>query len=137
MSATFTWKILGLECYPTKDDLSNVVSKINWECKAEQGGFYINVERSTVVQYKAGGPFTPFDQLTSAQVLEWVHNHRLNPRVAKTTKQLTEEELQAELDKLTAPTTVSVNMPWDSTTEVTPPADEPPSDPPADTPPTE
>jgi len=73
MSITYTWSISQLTAYPTYESQTDVVFEVRW--------YYRGVDANGVgssrggiqeVTYVAGSPFTPFNELTEAQVLGWV-----------------------------------------------------------------
>ena len=33
MSATFTWTVIGMSCYPQADNQTDVVFNVNWFCQ--------------------------------------------------------------------------------------------------------
>jgi len=112
--ATFTWQILNLDCYPQKDNNTNVVYVVYWRCRGEQDGYNAVLERNTKVEYTDGN-FTPFDQLTESQVMDWVWNaeaYKLKDQPAVSVKDATESEIQKMLDALITPPVVSPPLPW-------------------------
>lgn len=59
-------------------------------------------------------PFIPFDQLTSAQVLDWVWSTKVDPAYPQTIKQATEAELQHMLERQSTPFSVPTALPWNA-----------------------
>lgn len=125
MSATFEWKILRIECYPQSEEQVNVVTKIYWECVGTQlhnNATYIErLERNTELQpYVKGDPFIPYEQLTEAQVFNWVWSdysqtvkgQNGNPDTVITRKELVENEIQHSIDMKTIPPTIFNPLPW-------------------------
>ena len=99
--ATFTWSIEQIK-RTTADD---AVVIAHWRCTGVDGD---NSRRlhSTVVfsPDPTSSDFIPFNDLTEADVLGWVH--------ADVSQADIEATLQAQLDEITAPRVVS-GMPWD------------------------
>lgn len=66
-----TWTIEQMDCENTAGE-TNVVVKVVWKVS---GGDDINTcycKKSTSFTYGSGGSFTPYEDLTQAQVLGWV-----------------------------------------------------------------
>jgi hypothetical protein len=121
MANTYTWKIKQLECAPSLMGNQNVVVKIYWACegvsdqvKKEKNDF--GYEFDVVTTSKAenfvsvdfvGGNFTPFDQLTEAQVIDWVKSALGDAGVAETLA-LIDADIEAKLN----PPIIKINVPW-------------------------
>ncbi len=71
MTIQNTWFINKLECKPQEGDLADVVVVANWSLIATDGTHEANAYGATAMG-PVGSEFTPFDQLTEAQVIEWV-----------------------------------------------------------------
>lgn len=69
---TITWSVNGMTAYPEKAGETNVVFNVAWCCTATDGTFTNAVPGTIGVTWQAGSPFTPYDQLTEAQVLGWI-----------------------------------------------------------------
>ena len=76
MAATITWTVTAMDCYPEADNEQDVVFNVHWTCSGVEtqgettyNGSVYNTQQVTV---NAEEPFTPYDQLTQAQVLGWV-----------------------------------------------------------------
>ncbi len=65
MSATITWKVGTLECYPTYQQEKDVVFTVHWDCLGSEtvNGITYNgrVYGSTGVTYHSGSDFTPYE----------------------------------------------------------------------------
>lgn len=125
MPATFDWKILRIECYPQSEEQVNVVTKIYWKC---EGTEVINdvtyteyLERLTELKpYVKGDPFISYEQLTEAQVFNWVWSdysqtvkgQNGNPDTVITRKELVEKEIQSSIDVKVTPPTIFNPLPW-------------------------
>jgi len=72
MADVFTTKIVGMTCYPQEAGMTDVVFQVQWSYEGTDGTFTTAMSGSTDVPAPASGDFTPFDQLTEAQVLGWV-----------------------------------------------------------------
>jgi len=112
MAITYTWAVDHLECYPTYESQTDVVSKVTWSYRGkDENGIGSSRGGITPVTYTAGSPFTPFNQLTETQVLGWV-----TPTI--TTEQQTEMEagingdIQWQINQASANNPVSPPLPW-------------------------
>jgi hypothetical protein len=73
MAITYTWSVDRLECYPTLESQTDVVFNVTWSYRGkDENGVGSSRGGITPVTYEAGSPFTPFAELTQAQVLGWV-----------------------------------------------------------------
>ena len=98
--STFTWSIAQLE----RNTSDNGVVIAHWRCTGIDGdnstGAY---GTASFTPDHTAADFIPFDNLTEADVLGWAH--------AEVSKEDTEASLQAKLDEMAAPSTVT-GMPW-------------------------
>lgn len=69
---TYTKTISSMQAYKEIDGESNVVFGINWNLVGEENGFTTSCPATTYVPYVAGQPFTPYADLTQAEVLAWI-----------------------------------------------------------------
>jgi hypothetical protein len=74
MANTYTWVISQLECYPQHEGHSDVVFTIHWRRQATDGTHNADIYGSQSVTLDPSAPFTPFDQLTEAQVIGWLES---------------------------------------------------------------
>ena len=70
MSAIITWSVDRMQCKPQEGDLTNVVCSVEWRCSGVDGDFFATVY-GTCALGSPGSPFTPYEQLTESQVIEW------------------------------------------------------------------
>jgi hypothetical protein len=101
----YTWKIERLDAYPTYDTYENVVCTVHWRvfasgtgCEATSYGT-VDLDVSTV-----SDGFTPFEDLTEAQVVGWVR-----PLVGG---DAVEADLAANIENQLSPPIVSPPLPW-------------------------
>ena len=75
MPNTYKWVISQLECYPEHEGKENVVFTIHWRRQADDGAGHVgDVYGAQAVTLDPNAPFTPFDQLTQAQVESWLES---------------------------------------------------------------
>jgi hypothetical protein len=77
MAITYTQIISNMVAYPTYETQADVVFQINWVLVGIDDVTKIsaNMPAQTTVTYVAGEPFTPYNQLTQAEVLDWVNTN--------------------------------------------------------------
>jgi hypothetical protein len=113
MSATITWRVGTLECYPTYDQNTDVVFTVHWDCLGSEtvsGSTYNGrVYGSTGVTYHSGSGFTPYEDLTQPQVLGWVWD-----AMGSGSKENYENAVQAQINNLINPPIVTPPLPWSS-----------------------
>jgi hypothetical protein len=82
---TITWSITGIDVLPQVDEYSDFAWRVSWDCSATDGTNTQTIG-SVVTFYPAqqGQPYTPYDQLTEAQVIEWVQQALGPEQTAKT-----------------------------------------------------
>ena len=72
MTITNSWTVTQMDCYPEADGETDVVFTVHWTLVGSNGQYQGSVYGSQVVTYEAGTPFTPYADLTEAQVIGWV-----------------------------------------------------------------
>ena len=116
-----TWTVTGMTAYPQQAGETDVVFSVAWCCTATDGTFTSAVPGSIGVTWQAGTPFTPYDQLTEAQVLQWVFD-------GLGAEKLTVEGYAVKgVEDQANPPTVSPPLPW--APPPAPPAPEPTPEP--------
>lgn len=98
------WKIDWLQCKPVDGNLQNVVVTAGWRCNGSLGEHSATAYGS--VSFSApGDPFTPFEDLTQAQVLGWCWANGVDETAI-------EANVAAQLDSLANPPIVNRPLPW-------------------------
>lgn len=72
MNNSYIWVISQLECYPQQNIHSNVVFTIHWRRQATDGTHTADIYGSQSVTLEPDAPFTPYADLTEAQVIGWL-----------------------------------------------------------------
>lgn len=108
MANVYSWVISQLECYPEHDGKQDVVFTVHWRRQAsDNDGHMADVYGSQAVTLDADAPFTPFANLTQAQVEGWLESAMGAEHVAG---------IDAGLDKQIAdqvsPPVVRPTLPW-------------------------
>ena len=82
--ATITWEIAQLSCYPAKEDQTDVVFSVSWRVNGSDGTYNATAYGTQdLALYTEGAPFTPYANLTQAQVIGWVQDAMGQVQVAK------------------------------------------------------
>jgi len=118
---TITWAVAAMTAYPQQAGETDVVFSVAWCCTATDGTFTTAVPGSIGVTWQAGTPFTPYDQLTEAQVLQWVFDG------LGAEKLIVEGYAVKGVEDQANPPTVSPPLPW--APPPVPPAPEPTPEP--------
>jgi hypothetical protein len=107
MTITNTWHIVQMEAYPEYEGEDNVVFMIHWILSATDGTYTGSVYGSIGVTLTEGGTFTPFADLTKAQVIGWV-------KATLGEEQVTAYEtgVANDIARQIAPAVVTPPLPW-------------------------
>lgn len=104
MANVYTWSVTAMNCYPQKDDNTNVVFTVHWTCAGTDGTYNTSVYNTCNIPL-AQGTFTPYADLTQEQVLEWCWANGV-------IKDATEEAIGQQLANLANPSEVTQPLPW-------------------------
>ena len=74
MATTYTWGVVQMDAYPEYEGETDVVFSVHWTLTGEEAGFTGYVYGSVGVSLTPGAPFTPYADLTEAQVIGWVQD---------------------------------------------------------------
>ena len=115
MATTIDWSISQLDCKPQEDGFTDVVVTAHWQCVATSTEQPVD-DKSTVrpslqiygttsFTIEQGAGFTPYSQLTEAQVLNWCYASGVD-------KDVTEANVTAQLEAQINPPIVTPPLPW-------------------------
>lgn len=107
MSVTNTWVIEQMDCYPQAEGKIDVVFTVHWRVNATDGTYNATCYGTQGVAYAAGSPFTPYDNLTQAQVIGWVQDAMGTEQVASI-----EAGLATSIANQVNPPVVTPPLPW-------------------------
>ena len=109
MSATITWTVTAMDCYPQAEGQTDVVFTVHWTCSGVQTENNITYNGSVYstcgVTYVAGTPYTPYNELTQNQVLGWIWSSGVD-------KTATEAAVQQQINNQINPPIISPPLPW-------------------------
>lgn len=107
MATTYNWTISCLDCYPEHEGQTDVVFNVHWRCNGEDGEYAGSVYGTQSLTLDPEAPFTPFADLTEAQVVGWVKDAMGEEAVAAH-----EAAVAAQIEALVNPPVVTPALPW-------------------------
>jgi hypothetical protein len=108
MANTYTWSFPTLTAYPTYESQTDVVYTVHWVLNGTDGNGHNGSVYGTVgLTYEAGSPFTPYAQLTEAQVQGWTTAALGAEQVAAL-----EANIDQQIQQQITPTSVNLPPPW-------------------------
>ena len=110
---TISWIIECLLVKPTEGTLTDVVITADWRCNGSQDN-YSGTCYGSCSFAPPSGSFTPYDQLTEAQVLDWCYANGVDQSAI-------EANVTAQIQNQINPPVVSLPLPWVPPVEIVPP----------------
>jgi len=104
---TTTWIVEQMSCYPTAEGQTDVVFNVAWRANATDGTYNATSYGTVGITYVAGSPYTPYDQLTQAQVVGWVQAALGQEQV-----DAIDAGLATNIDNQVNPPIVTPALPW-------------------------
>jgi len=101
---TISWLIERLLCKPVEGSNTDVVITADWRCNGSQESFSGTCYGSCSFQPPSGS-FTPYDELTEAQVLQWCYENGVD-------KTAIEANVAAQIENQINPPVVTLPLPW-------------------------
>ena len=101
---TILWLIERLLVKPTEGSLTDVVITADWRCNGSQESFSGTCYGSTSFAPPSGS-FTPYNELTEQQVLDWCYANGVDQAAIEANVSL---QIQNQID----PPVVSLPLPW-------------------------
>ena len=74
MTITNTWAVIQMDAYPEYEGEADVVFTVHWTLTGTDGSYAGSVYGSVGVTVDEGATFTPYADLTQAQVIGWVQD---------------------------------------------------------------
>jgi len=107
--STYTWSILAMSVMPVLEGQTDVVVSAQWNILGEDQGASYNLAGGQNFTLEQGEGFTPYNELTEAQVIDWVQNALGENGVASM-----EAAVQGSLDAINNPPVepVIAALPW-------------------------
>ena len=107
MAISNTWTVTALDCYPEAEGETDVVFTVHWTLSGTDGTYSGSVYSTTGVTYTAGSPYTPYADLTEAQVVGWVQAALGEEQVAAY-----EANVAKQIEDAINPPVVNPPLPW-------------------------
>ena len=107
MAVTYLWNVVQMDCYPELDGETDVVFTVHYTLSGEEAGFSGGVYGSVGVTLDAGATFTPYADLTQAQVVGWVQDALGADQVASY-----EANVAQQINDQVVPPVVTPPLPW-------------------------
>jgi hypothetical protein len=109
---TIVWTIEQMSCYPDVDNHIDVVFSVAWRVNGvdDTSGtpLYATVYGTqSLSPYDAKNPFTPYADLTQAQVVGWVQDAMGAEQVAEINANI-EQQIESQVN----PTVINLPLPW-------------------------
>jgi hypothetical protein len=109
MEVTYDWIIKNMNTKLSDDGLVNVVVSVNWEIIGKttvNDKEYVSAYSGTVGMALPGEQFTPYQDLTQEQVLNWVWSRGINKAEA-------EAYIAGQLQQQINPPVIVLPNPWE------------------------
>jgi hypothetical protein len=74
MTITNTWNVTQMDAYPEYEGETDVVFTVHWTLTGTDETYVGSVYGSVGVSLDEGATFTPYEDLTEAQVIGWVQD---------------------------------------------------------------
>jgi hypothetical protein len=110
---TLSWIIERLLVKPTEGPNTDVVITADWRCNGTQDNYSGTCYGSASFQ-PPSGDFTPYDQLTEQQVLDWCFANGVD-------KTAIEANVTAQINDQINPPVIAPPLPWLPPVEIVPP----------------
>jgi hypothetical protein len=107
MAITYNWAITQMVCYPEYESQTDVVFQVGYSLTGQEDVYTSSIIGSTDVTYTGGTQYTPYDQLTEAQVIGWVQD-----ALGAETIVAYEAQIAAIVTEQVNNPTVSPPLPW-------------------------
>lgn len=108
---TYNWVIESLDCVPSAEGQTNVVSNVHWRIYGTDGATPTpNTACVYGVQpltYAAGKPFKAYASLTESTVIQWIQKAMGDEQIASI-----EANLDNQINTLANPPVISPPLPW-------------------------
>jgi hypothetical protein len=104
---TYTWSITRLDCYAQAEGQTDVVFVAWWNLLGSNGAYEGFVSGTQGLIYNGLTPFTPYQDLTEQQVIDWVKN-AMGPNLISQY----EYDIDSQIASESRPIVVTPPLPW-------------------------
>jgi hypothetical protein len=109
-----SWLIERLLCKPTEGSNTDVVITADWRCNGSQDQYSGTCYGSCSFAPPSGSGFTPYEDLTEQQVLDWCFANGVDQAAI-------EANVTSQIQNQINPPVVSLPLPWNPPVEIVPP----------------
>jgi hypothetical protein len=107
MTTTYAWNVVQMDAYPEYEGHTDVVFTVHWTLTGTDGEHTAGVYGTVGLTLDPEADFTPYADLTEAQVVGWVKDALGEEQVTSY-----EENVAAQIDALVNPPVVTPALPW-------------------------
>lgn len=107
MAITNTWSVVQMDAYPEYEGEPDVIFTVHWRLDGTDGTYAGSVYGSQGITLIEGATFTPYADLTEAQVIGWVQSAMGAEQVASYEANVA-QQIEDQID----PTVVTPPLPW-------------------------
>lgn len=107
MTITNTWAVQQMDAYPEEDGETDVVFNVHWTLTGIDQTYQGYVYGTQGVTINPDVPFTPYEDLTEAQVIGWVQDAMGAEQVASYEANVA-QQIEDQID----PPVVTPPLPW-------------------------
>jgi hypothetical protein len=108
MTITYTWLVEQLDCAPTLNSQTNVVSVVHWRVNGTNGTHNATAYGTQFLPYTEDSPFTEYSDLTPETVIAWVQAAMGDEQI-----QAIQTDLDNQIVSLANPPIISPTLPWE------------------------
>jgi hypothetical protein len=109
-----SWIIERLLVKPIEGTYSDVVITADWRCNGTQENYSGTCYGSASFAAPSGSGFTPYEDLTEAQVLDWCYANGVDQKAI-------EANVTAQIENQINPPVIAPPLPWVEPVEIVPP----------------
>ena len=103
---TYTWHVTSMNVFPQLDGKENVVVEVKFCVSGTDGENSATKSGSQIIELDTQQSFTPFDDLTEVEVIEWVKN-----ALGESGQSTFTVEIDAILEQQKTPVVLPINVP--------------------------
>ena len=107
MTITNTWSVVQMDAYPEYEGKPDVVFTVHWTLDGTDGTYAGSVYGSVGLTLDPEAPYTPYADLTEAQVIGWVQDALGEEQVAAY-----EANVAQQIANQIAPSVITPPLPW-------------------------
>jgi hypothetical protein len=107
MAVTYTWSVVQMDAYPEEDGETDVVFNVHWTLAGIDQTYQGYAYGTQAVSINPDVPFTPYPDLTEAQVIGWVQA-AMGPEQVASYEANVAQQIQDQID----PPVVTPPLPW-------------------------